>query len=189
MQEPQTEPGGVPSPREALGQCRRCVAGMLDRLEEFAGDLFAHVRSPAAEHAERARILVAEIDEALNLHMADEETDVFPAVLASADSPARRAQAFELVSSLLVEHREVAEQWLALRITLLAVGGGVPAAFPGGITAGFLARARAHLDREECELAELMGMVGSSQSRQIAASIAQRHDEVCCRIANCPRRP
>ncbi len=188
MQERQTETGGAPSSREALGQCRRCVAAMLDRLEELAGDLLALAQAPAPEHAERARALVGELDEALNLHVADEEKDVFPAVLAAADSPARRAQAFELVSSLLVEHRELAELWHALRVTLLAVAGGVSAALPGGTTADFLVRMRAHLDREESELIVVMGMIDSAPSQEIAVSIAKRHDEVCPRILNCPRK-
>ncbi len=56
------------------------------------------------------------------MHVSDEEKDVFPALLAAADSPARRAQAFELVSRLLVEHRELAELWHALRVALQPSG-------------------------------------------------------------------
>lgn len=185
----ESEPGGgVPSPRESLGRCHRCVAGMLGRLEA----LVAEVAVPGAGGAaasDGARVLVAEIDEAFKVHVDDEEADIFPALLAASDSPARRAQAFELVSSLLVEHRELAELWHALRIPLLAIGAGVTVAFPAGTAADFLVRLRAHLAREDVELAELMGVLDPSRSRRIAVSIAHRHDEACPRVRDCPLKP
>lgn len=178
---------GTDSPREALGLCHRCVAGMLERLEALAAEIGAP-RSPAdaAGLAERARTLVAEIDEAMAVHIADEESDIFPALLAACDSPARRAQAFELVSSLLVEHREMAELWHALRIALLALGGGVGVPFPGGTAASYLVLMRAHIAREDLELADLMRVIDAPRTRQIAVAIAHRHEEACVRVRNCP---
>jgi Hemerythrin HHE cation binding domain len=184
MADPQTEPTGTPSPRESLGQCHRCIAGMMDRLETLAGELVANARGP--ERAERARALVADIDEALGVHLVDEEAEVFPAVLAAAESPARRAQAFELVSSLLVEHREIAELWHALRIALLAIGSGVEVAFPGGTAADFVARFRSHLARENLELDDLMARVGTERSREMGTAMANRHEDACLRARNCP---
>jgi len=190
MPDPKNLQTGVSSPQEALGQCHRCIAGMLDRLEALASELAAPAAAaPPADQPQRARTLVAEIDEALNVHVTDEETDIFPAILAAADSPARRAQSFELVSSLLVEHRELAELWHALRIALLALGSGVSVAFPGGTAADFLLRLRGHLEREDLELAELMGVVDSSRSQAIAISISHRHDEACPRAGRCPLKP
>jgi hypothetical protein len=187
MADPQKEPNGTPAPRAALELCHRCIAGMLGRLEELAAGLC--VPAPGATDAgmaDRARALVAEIDEALRVHMDDEEADIFPALLAACDSPARRAQAFELVSQLLVEHRELAELWHALRVPLLALGGGVAVAFPGGTAADFLVRLRAHLEREDGELADLMGVIDATSSRTIAVSIAHRHEEACPRVGRCP---
>lgn len=190
MTEPHSAPTGVPTARESLGLCHRCIAGMLGRLEALAAELAgAAPGAPPADVAERARQLVAEIDEALQVHVVDEETDVFPAILAAADSPARRAQSFELVSSLLVEHRELAELWHALRVALLALGGGVALAFPGGTAADFLVRVRAHLEREDLELGELVGIVAPARSREMAVSIAHRHDEACPRARHCPLDP
>jgi hypothetical protein len=170
---------GVPTPQEALGTCHRCIAAMLDRLESLAAELARP--AVAADLSGIANALVAEIDEALGVHMIDEENDMFPAVLAAADSPARRAQAFALVSSLLVEHRELAELWHALRIALLALGSGVCVPFPGGTAMDFLAFARSHLERENYELAELMGVVDPARSQEIAISIAHRHGDACPR--------
>ncbi|HEX4944371.1 MAG TPA: hemerythrin domain-containing protein [Usitatibacteraceae bacterium] len=190
MPVPQTEPTGAPSPREALAQCHLCIAAMLTRLGSIEGELVRTLPgTPAPDLPDRVRALVAEIDEALSVHIADEEADVFPALLAAAESPARRAQAFELVSSLLVEHREIAELWHALRIALLAAGGGVYIAYPGGTAADFLLRVLGHLERERTELAELMEVLDTAKSRAIAISIAHRHDESCPRIRNCPLKP
>lgn len=190
MADPQTEPNGTPTPRAAMGLCHRCIAGMLGRLDALAAELAAPAPGAAdAGQADRARVLVAEIDEALRVHVDDEEADIFPALLAACDAPARRAQAFELVSQLLVEHRELAELWHALRIPLLALGGGVAMAFPGGTAADFLLRMHAHLAREDAELADLMGVIEESKSRTIAVSIAHRHEEACPRVGRCPLKP
>jgi len=161
---------------------------MLGRLEALVEEVAAP-GAGGATASDSARALVAEIDEAFKVHVDDEEADIFPALLAASDSPARRAQAFELVSSLLVEHRELAELWHALRIPLLAIGAGVTVAFPAGTAAAFLVRLRAHLDREDVELAELMGVLDPSRSRLIAVSIAHRHDEACPRVRDCPLNP
>ena len=187
MPQPQTEPNGVPSPRTALRLCHRCIAGMLERLESLAGELASPATgTPDAGQAARARAHLPAFDAARNGHVADEETDIFPALLAACDAPARRAQAFELVSSLLVEHREIAELWHALRIPLLALAGGVAIAFPGGTAADFLVQLRRHLEREDLELADLMSVLDASHTRTIAIAIALRHDEACPRARNCP---
>jgi hypothetical protein len=187
MTDPQHSTNGAPSPRAALGMCHRCIAGMLGRLEALAAELAAAgPGTPPPGQADRARSLVAEIDEALRVHVADEEADIFPALLAACEAPARRAQAFELVSTLLVEHRELAELWHALRIPLLALGSGVAVAFPGGTAADFLLRMRSHLEREDLELADLLGVIDASRSRTIAMSITHRHEEACPRVPRCP---
>lgn len=180
-------PAGADSARAALGLCHRCIGGMLDRLDALAAEIAAAATgTPAAALADRARTLVAELDEAMAVHIADEESDIFPALLATCDAPARRAQAFELVSSLLVEHREMAEHWHALRIALLAIGSGIAVSFPGGTAASYLALSRAHVAREELELADLMRVIDAPRTQTIAVAIAHRHKEACTRVRNCP---
>ncbi len=187
MPEPTAAPPGADSARAALGLCHRCIGGMLDRLDALVVEIAAAATgTPEAALADRARTLVADLDEAMAVHIADEEADVFPALLAACDSPARRAQAFELVSSLLVEHREMAEHWHALRIALLAIGSGVAVSFPGGTAASYLTLARAHVAREELELADLMRVIDAPRTQRIAVAIAHRHEEACTRVRNCP---
>ena len=186
MPVPPIDEGGAISPLAALGPCHSCIAEMLQRLEAVAAEAAA---TPVPDLPERAHALVAELDAAMGVHMVDEEDDMFPAVLAAADSPARRAQAFALVSALLVEHREMAEQWHALRISLLALGSGVAIPFPTDVARDFIVRLRAHLEREDFELSELLRILDPARAREIAGSIADRHAEACKGIGKCPLKP
>lgn len=185
MQLPPIDPVGEYTPLTALGQCHQCIARMLGRLEAVTAEAAA---APPADLPARAHALVAELDEAMGVHMVDEETDMFPAVLAAADSPARRAQAFALVSALLVEHREMAEQWHALRIALLALGGGIAIAFPTEAARDFIVRLRVHLEREDFELNELLRILDPARAREIGITIAARHADACPHAGDCPRK-
>ena len=100
MQVPPIDEGGAETPLAALGQCHQCIARMLARLEAVTAEA---ATAPPSDLPQRAHAIVTELDEAMGVHMVDEEPDMFPAVLAAADSPARRAQAFALVSALLVK--------------------------------------------------------------------------------------
>jgi hypothetical protein len=185
MQVPPVEEGGALTPLAALGLCHECIARMLERLEVVTAEAAA---APPSDLPARAHALVADLDEAMGVHMVDEESEMFPAVLAAADSPARRGQAFALVSALLVEHREMAEQWHALRISLLALGGGIAIAFPTEAARDFIARLRVHLEREDFELSELLRALDPARAREIASAISLRHADACPRDGSCPRK-
>ncbi len=185
MQVPPIDEGGAETPLAALGQCHECIARMLARLEAVTAEA---ATAPPSDLPQRAHAIVTELDEAMGVHMVDEEQDMFPAVLAAADSPARRAQAFALVSALLVEHREMAEQWHALRISLLALGGGIAIPFPTQAARDFINRLRVHLEREDFELNELLRILDPARSREIAITIAERHAQTCPLIGDCPRK-
>lgn len=185
MPAPASREGGAPTAVETLGQCHRCIERMLRRLEAVADETRS---APPADLPARAHALVAELDEAMGVHMVDEEEDIFPALLAAADSPARRAQAFALVSALLVEHRELAEHWHALRIPLLALGGGVAIGFPELAARDFIVRLRVHLEREDFELGELLRLLDPALARDIGLAISARHAEACPHVQGCLRR-
>lgn len=176
MQEPKIEPGNVLPPSEALGEYRRRVTGMLDRLEVLASDWFAATPAQSAESAARLRELAEQIDHALQLYVQDGEKDVFPALLAAARSPSRRARAFEFVACLLVDQFDMVKSWQPLRHALVALSSDAPPSLSADVVAVFLARARRHLAREEADLFDLLGMIDEAQSQRIAMSISQRHE-------------
>ncbi len=169
-------------PRQAMATCHACLDGLLHRLARVAA-----AASPAALPADAAEVVLA-FDYALGVHLADEEEDVFPAVLAAAQSPARHAQAFELVSSLLVEHREMTEAWSALRVALGAATKGLDAPLPAAEAARFLALCSRHMEREERELGDLLGVVRGERLDSLAHAIAIRHErcERDCPIGDLP---
>jgi hypothetical protein len=167
-----------PSPLAALASYHECLGELLSHL----GDLLAEgVRKPGEREAVARDILVG-FDCALHVHLDDEEDDVFPAILAAAESPGRRAQAFELVSSLLVEHREMAELWLGLRVALGAIGHGIAVPFPEYTARRFLDLCHRHLEREERELGDLVRGIPPARLAQVTESIARRHAALpeCC---------
>ena len=171
-----------PPPAEAalalLAAYHACIRDLLVHLE----DLLADGRRSPDDREAVARDLLEGFDCALSVHLGDEEDDVFPAILAASDAPARRAQAFELVSSLLVEHREMGELWTALRVALGAMGGGIALPFPELTARRFLDLCRRHIAREERELADLARRIPPERLGQVVDSISRRHARApgCC---------
>ena len=178
---PETAPPAAGNPLALLASYHDCIGHLLTHLE----DLLADGRHDPKEREAVARDILTGFDCALHVHLDDEEDDVFPAILAAAESPARRAQAFELVSSLLVEHREMAELWTGLRVALGALGHGVALPFPELTARRFLDLCRRHLEREEREVGDLARQIPPARLEQVVMSIARRHAGApeCC-----PRR-
>jgi iron-sulfur cluster repair protein YtfE (RIC family) len=173
MPVPPIEQGDESPPFDAMGHYHRRIARVLVGLEALAAEAAA---TPPPDLPGRIHDVVLALDADLGMHMADEESDIFPTVLAAAGSQARRAQAFALVSALLVEHRELAERWHALRVPLLALGSGINVGFPAEAAQDFIARLRTHLEREDFELGELLRLLDPALSRKIATAIAARHE-------------
>ncbi len=177
---PEKAPRAPGDPLALLAAYHDCIGHLLTHLE----DLLADGRYPA-ERESVARDILTGFDCALHVHLDDEEDDVFPAILAAAESPARRAQAFELVASLLVEHREMTELWTGLRVALGAIGHGVALPFPELTARRFVELCRRHLAREERELGDLARQVPRERLEKVIGSIERRH----ARAAGCcPRR-
>jgi hemerythrin-like domain-containing protein len=156
--------------RGSLTEDHLGIRRLIDRLEALAGS------DPGRGREAAAREIVARIDAILLVHIADEEDDLFPAILAGATSPARRAQAYEAVSLLLVEHRRMTELWVGLRAALAALGGGLNTPFPRQVAQELAALCRRHLDREDRELSDLLAQVGEERLRGIGASMRARRE-------------
>lgn len=175
---PEIPPSPAGTALALLSAYHECMGNLLVHLEDLLAD---GMRDPGAREAV-ARDILTGFDCALHVHLDDEEDDVFPAILAAAESPARRAQAFELVSSLLVDHREMAELWTGLRVSLGALGGGIALPFPELTARRFLDLCRQHIEREERELGDLARRIPPMRLAQVAGSIERRHQVAadCC---------
>jgi hemerythrin-like domain-containing protein len=84
-------------------------------------------------------------------HHADEEVDLFPALIesmAGSDAVCLR----ELTATLTAEHRELESRWRAVRNALERVSAGDPVALPADAVQGFIDLYQRHIAREEAEL-------------------------------------
>jgi hypothetical protein len=91
----------------------RCHAGILHGLEGFAG---LPALQEAAEKARRVATGTLELlDHAVLKHHAEEEEELFPAVIRSARPGAEREHVEAIVAQLRDEHRDIEALWSRLR--------------------------------------------------------------------------
>src|SRR5512138_3356128 len=143
------KPPGLEAPLEMLDACH-------DRIRRQCSTLLrlrTHVAASGVDEAARAaaRGVMRYFDTAAKDHHADEEVDLFPALLesmAGSDPVCIR----ELIDRLTNEHRELDRLWRGVRTWLVAVEAGrQPASAPGEIDA-FVGMYEQHAKLEEEEL-------------------------------------
>ncbi|MFO1265999.1 MAG: hemerythrin domain-containing protein [Rubrivivax sp.] len=107
-------------------------------------------------------------------HHADEEEDLFPALLESmAGSDAVRLR--ELTESLAADHREFERRWAALRRTLQDVAEGRAALLDAADVQGFADLYKQHIAREEGELLPMASrLLGEAEIERIALAMQRR---------------
>ena len=140
---------GFEAPLEMLSACH----GRVEKQCQTLLRLLPHLAAKGADQAARvaARNVMRYFDTSAQHHHADEEEDLFPALLRSAP-PADRAQLSELIDLLLVEHQELGGAWARLRVQLEAVAQGDAGALDGAAVGLLVARYREHIVREEAQL-------------------------------------
>lgn len=148
-------PAGPEAPLDMLMACHERVERQCRTLERLQAHLaaLAHQAGAGADRAvgEAATAVLRYFDTAAVHHHADEEQDLFPALLeAMAGSDAVCIQA--LTTGLAAEHRALERHWAALRPTLQALAAGQDARLMADAVAGFVGTYRAHIEREETEL-------------------------------------
>jgi hemerythrin-like domain-containing protein len=140
---------------------RRLVA----HLVEHGADRQAH---------EAAVALMRYFNTAAVHHHADEEVDLFPALIesmAGSDAVCLR----ELTASLSTEHRELEQRWRALRIQLEQVARGDAAALLGDEVQEFTDLYQRHIAREEAELLPMAGrLLGGAELDRIGQAMRAR---------------
>ncbi|MBP6465304.1 MAG: hemerythrin domain-containing protein, partial [Rubrivivax sp.] len=114
---------GFEAPLEMLSACHHRVERQCETLRR----LVAHVASHGPD--DDARVAAAAVmryfDTAARDHHADEETDLFPALvesMAGSDAACIR----ELVDSLTLDHRALESRWQRLRVMLQSIAAGDP---------------------------------------------------------------
>lgn len=136
-------------PLEMLGACHGRVQAQCDTLRRLLPHLAANGADPAAQEA--AAAVIRYFDTAAVHHHADEETDLFPALLeamAGSDAVCLRG----MTQALTGEHRELERRWQQVRAGLQAVRAGDASALTAAVVQGFVDLYATHIEREEKEL-------------------------------------
>ena len=102
-----------------------CHVGITRQLEQLAS--LPPLLEPAAQARRIARDTVAFFRGAVHEHHAEEEQELFPAVLTSATRGPEREQVQVIVDRLVAEHRQIEAMWSRLEPGLKAVGKGLDA--------------------------------------------------------------
>lgn len=148
------------TPLDLLTECHRRVEDQCALLTRLADHLKQHGSDAVAASAARAVLRYFEL--AAPKHHADEEDDLFPALLdsvAGSDAVCLR----ELIGALQADHRAFELEWLALREPLRAVEAGQPARLEASRVRNFAEHYAAHIAREEGELLPMAGRLLSDE--------------------------
>src|SRR5690606_4612507 len=115
----------------------------------LAPHLLEHGSDEAARGA--AAGIMRYFDTAALQHHADEEQDLFPALLesmAGSDAVCIR----EMTEGLCADHRKLEADWRRLRESLALIAQGKPATLPADTVESFTSLYASHMQREEDEL-------------------------------------
>jgi hemerythrin-like domain-containing protein len=166
----------APESDAPLDQFSQCHSGILQHLGEL-GELPALL-----EPATRARRIASQTLDffraAVYEHHAEEERELFPAVLASAEEGQERDYVRGIVDRLTREHRQVEAAWVRLEPGLKDVARGRDSELNGVEVGSLVAVYRAHADYEEKVFLPLSQQILSRNGNHMAAlgvSLHMRH--------------
>lgn len=159
-------------PLEMLAACHIRIQHQCSTLQRLAAHLTQHGCDEQARQA--ATNIMRYFDTAAIDHHADEEEDLFPALLesvAGSDPVCIRA----LIDRLCHEHRELEARWRQLRKTLLRVSAGEPVTLAQKDVDKFVSLYADHLQSEDDELLPMaQRLLGQHHIDQIGRAMRVR---------------
>ncbi len=136
-------------PLEMLSACHGRVQTQCATLRRLVPHLAAHGADDAARSA--ASAVLRYFDTAAKDHHADEETDLFPALIESmAGSNAVCLR--DIIGALTADHRALEAQWRHVRSKLQAIAAGEAALLAADDIEPMITLYERHIEREEKEL-------------------------------------
>lgn len=136
-------------PLEMLAACHQRVQNQCATLRRLVPHLAQHGADAAARSA--ATAVMRYFDTAARDHHADEESDLFPALIesmAGSDAACLR----ELTTALCADHRQLEAHWRELRARLATIAAGKGAALASADVEPLIDLYECHIAREEGEL-------------------------------------
>jgi hypothetical protein len=167
-----TPAGAVQAPLERLSVCHRRLLDECTRLRRLA----AQLTEPGDERPAREAVdaVVGAFDGIAHQHHADEEIDLFPALIeamAGSDAVCLR----ELTDGLTAEHHELQQRWRELRAALERAGRGDTAALNADAVEAFVGLYQRHIAREEAELLPMaQRLLNDDELQRIGSAMRER---------------
>ncbi len=163
---------GFEVPLEMLEACHGRVQQQCELLQRLLG----HVREHGADSQalDAAQRIQRYFDTAARDHHADEEQDLFPALLeamAGSDAVCIR----NMMRRVQTEHRELEARWRELREALQALQAGNAAALREALVQDFIAAYTAHIDYEQAEVLPMAErLLDDEQLQRIGRAMRER---------------
>lgn len=163
---------GFEAPLEMLSACHGRVESQCQTLLRLVPHLAANGPDQAAREA--AQNVMRYFDTSAPHHHADEEEDLFPALLHSVPQSGL-AQLRELIAALGAQHRELEQAWVQLRRKLEGVRLGTMRALDACEVERMVELYRGHIAREEAELLPLaLRTLGTGQLDSVGRAMRAR---------------
>jgi hemerythrin-like domain-containing protein len=165
---------GFEVPLEMLVACHHRIEAQGALLHRLVIHLSVHGIDRQARDA--ADTVIRYFDTSARQHHADEEVDLFPALIESvAGSDAVCLN--ELIDSLSADHRELEHRWRHLRHTLAQVARGATTAVSADEAQAFTGLYERHIAREESELLPMAKrLLGDAELDRIGLAMRARRD-------------
>lgn len=163
---------GFDAPLDMLSACHERIEKQCATLRRLPAHLAAHGADADARQA--AANVMRYFDTAGRNHHADEECDLFPALLesmAGSDAVCLR----DITTALTREHRELDGVWRTLRAQLQSLAQGDASALDAATVDDFVNRHARHIAREEDELLPMARrLLSDEQIQDIARAMQAR---------------
>lgn len=163
---------GFEAPLEMLAACHARIQAQCATLRRLPAHLASHGADAPARDA--AAAVMRYFDTAAPLHHADEEEDLFPALIesmAGSDPVCLR----ELAQSLGSEHRELEAAWRRVRGGLQRVVEGEGGALSPDAVEAFAGLYARHIEREEKELLPMAArLLGDAELDGVGRAMRER---------------
>lgn len=159
-------------PLVMLSACHGRIQQQCQTLQRLLPHLALHGADAAARSA--AAAVLRYFDSAAVHHHADEECDLFPALIDSmARSDAHCLR--ELIARLTREHRELESLWQALRTPLQRVAAGQASDLDPAQVQAWIDRYTCHIECEESELLPMAArLIGAAELDRVGRAMRQR---------------
>lgn len=157
----------APIAEQPIDEFSNCHGGILGKLDAL-GRLPA-LLEPAAEARRIATESLDFFTSVVYEHHAEEERELFPAVLGSAAKGAERDLVQRMVDQLTREHRDIETAWERLKPHLKAISKGHDAEFDSSALTALVAHYKAHAAFEEREFLPLSKTILGRNGDHLAA--------------------